>query len=141
MRAVKANRWSILAGYGLLATCTQLLWLSYARRPVRGRRRGLLLAAVGVSVLAFAAIAVGYNAGFVACVLFVEGFFLLAALPVVLDWSALHAGEQRAGEAVGFLLLAGNLGGIVLVLIVQVLIDSPVAALPGEARRPAHRCA
>jgi predicted MFS family arabinose efflux permease len=96
---------------------------------VRNRRRGLLLAAVGVSVLAFAAIAGWHNAGFVACVLFVEGFFLLAALPVVLDWSELHAGEQRAGAAVGFLLLAGNLGGIVLVLVVQVLIDSPYAAL------------
>src|SRR4051794_35385588 len=27
---VTANRWSILAGYGLLTGCTQLLWLSYA---------------------------------------------------------------------------------------------------------------
>ena len=25
-----ANRWVILAGYGLLAGCTQLLWLTYA---------------------------------------------------------------------------------------------------------------
>lgn len=95
----------------------------------RNRRRDVLLAAVAVSVLAFAAIAVWPAAGFVACVLAVEGFFLLAALPVVLDWSELHAGEHRAGAAVGFLLLAGNLGGIVLVLVVQVLIDSPDAAL------------
>jgi predicted MFS family arabinose efflux permease len=95
----------------------------------RDRRRTLLLAAVGVSVLAFAAIAVGHSAGFVGCVLVVEGFFLLAALPVVLDWSELHAGQERAGAAVGFLLLAGNLGGIVLVLVVQVLIDSPYASL------------
>lgn len=95
----------------------------------RNRRRDALLAAVGVSVLAFAAIAVWQNAGFVACVLGIEGFFLLAALPVVLDWSEVHAGERRAGAAVGFLLLAGNLGGIVLVLVVQVLIDQPSAAL------------
>ena len=27
---VGASRWAILAGYGLLAACTQLLWLSYA---------------------------------------------------------------------------------------------------------------
>lgn len=95
----------------------------------RDRRRDLLLIAVTVSVPAFAAIALWHNAAFVACVLAVEGFFLLAALPVVLDWSELHAGEQRAGAAVGFLLLAGNLGGIVLVLVVQVLIDSPYASL------------
>jgi hypothetical protein len=24
------TRWAILAGYGLLAACTQLLWLSFA---------------------------------------------------------------------------------------------------------------
>ena len=95
----------------------------------RYRRRALLLAAVGVSVPEFAAIAVWQNAGFVACVLGVEGFFLLAALPVVLDWSELHAGEERAGAAAGFLLLAGNLGGIVLVLVVQVLLGSPRASL------------
>lgn len=95
----------------------------------RNRRRDLLLAAVGVSVLAFAAITVWQHTGFVACVLGVEGFFLLAALPVVLDWSQLHAGEERAGAAAGFLLLAGNLGGIVLVLVVQVLLGSPRASL------------
>jgi predicted MFS family arabinose efflux permease len=95
----------------------------------RDRRRASLLAAVVVTLVAFAAIAIWPNAGFVACVLFVEGFFLLAALPVVLDWSELHAGEKRAGAAVGFLLLAGNLGGIVLVLVVQVLIDNPYASL------------
>ena len=96
---------------------------------VRDRRRALLLAAVGVTVLAFLAIAAVHNVAFVACVLFVEGFFLLAALPVVLDWSELHAGSERAGASVGFLLLAGNLGGVVLVLIVQGLIGNPYAAL------------
>lgn len=57
--------------------------------------------------------------------LFIEGFVLLAALPVVLDWSELHTGPERAGSAVGFLLLAGNLGGIVLLLIVQLVIGNP----------------
>jgi len=42
------------------------------------------------------------------------GFVLLAALPVVLDWSELHTGPEWAGAAVGFLLLAGNFGGVVL---------------------------
>jgi hypothetical protein len=27
---VRMNRWAILAGYGLLAACSQLLWLSFA---------------------------------------------------------------------------------------------------------------
>lgn len=95
----------------------------------RDRRRTLLIAVVCVTSAAFAAIAAGHNVGFIACVLFVEGFVLLAALPVVLDWSELHAGKERAASAVGFLLLAGNLGGIVLTLLVQVMIGSAYAAL------------
>jgi hypothetical protein len=71
-------------------------------------------------------------------VLFVAGFFLLAGLPVVLDWSELHAGPERAASAAGFLLLAGNLGGVVLALIVQAVIGNPylsfgVLALAGLA--------
>jgi hypothetical protein len=62
-------------------------------------------------------------------VLFVAGFFLLAGLPVVLDWSELHAGAERAGSAAGFLLLAGNLGGVVLALLVQAVIGNPYLSL------------
>ena len=107
----------------------------------RDRRRALLQITVGVTALAFLAIAALHSVAFVGVVLFVEGFVLLAALPVVLDWSELHTGPERAGAAVGFLLLAGNLGGVVLVLIVQGLIANPylslgalsVAALAGLA--------
>jgi len=107
----------------------------------RGRRRALLQTTVGVTAVAFLAIAALHNVAFVGVILFVEGFVLLAALPVVLDWSELHTGPERAGAAVGFLLLAGNLGGVVLVLIVQGLISNPylslgalsVAALAGLA--------
>jgi hypothetical protein len=59
----------------------------------------------------------------------VAGFFLLAGLPVVLDWSELHAGPERAGGAAGFLLLAGNLGGVILALIVQAVIGNPYLSL------------
>jgi hypothetical protein len=57
------------------------------------------------------------------------GFVLLAALPVVLDWSDVHAGPERQGAAVGFLMMAGNLGGLLLVLLVQAVIGSPYVAL------------
>ena len=95
----------------------------------RDRRRALLQITVGVTALAFLAIAALHSVAFVGVVLFVEGFVLLAALPVVLDWSELHTGPERAGAAVGFLLLAGNLGGVVLVLIVQGLIANPYLSL------------
>jgi len=95
----------------------------------RDRRRALLQVTVAVTIVSFAAIAVVHPVGFVAVVLALEGFVLLAALPVVLDWSELHTGPERAGAAVGFLLLAGNLGGVVLVLIVQGVIGNPYLSL------------
>jgi hypothetical protein len=94
----------------------------------RDRRRALLQVTVGVTIVAFAVIAVLHPVGFVAVALFVEGFVLLAALPVVLDWSELHTGPERAGAAVG-LLLAGNLGGVVLVLVIQAVIGNPYLSL------------
>lgn len=95
----------------------------------RDRRRALLQATVAVTIVAFALIAALHPVGFVAAALVVEGFVLLAALPVVLDWSELHAGPDRAGAVVGFLLLAGNLGGVVLVLVVQAVIGNPYLSL------------
>ena len=120
------------AGY-LIAIMTVAGILGAAVMPQavarRDRRRALLQVTVGVTIVAFALLTVVHPVGFVAVILFVEGFVLLAALPVVLDWSELHTGPERAGAAVGFLLLAGNLGGVVLVLIVQGVIGNPYLSL------------
>ena len=62
----------------------------------RDRRRALLQVTVGVTAVAFLAIAALHNVVFVGVVLFLEGFVLLAALPVVLDWSELHTGPAAA---------------------------------------------
>jgi predicted MFS family arabinose efflux permease len=95
----------------------------------RDQRRAMLEIAVVVTALAFAVMAGVHNPAADGVFLFVAGFFLLAGLPVVLDWSEFHAGPERAGAAAGFLLLAGNLGGVVLVLIVQGLIGNPYLSL------------
>ncbi len=99
----------------------------------RNQRRGMLEIAVLVTGVAFALIAGVHNPVFGGAVLFLAGFFLLAGLPVVLDWSELHAGPERAGGAAGFLLLAGNLGGVILVLIVQAVIGNPYLSLAALA--------
>ena len=93
------------------------------------RRRVALIAAVAVAATAFAAVAVVHQPVWIGAWMFAAGFFLLAALPVVLDWSEVHAGAERQGAAVGFLMLAGNLGGLVVVLVVQAAIGSPYLAL------------
>ena len=95
----------------------------------RDQRRGMLEIAVVVTGVAFAMIAAVHTPVFGGIALFAAGFFLLAGLPVVLDWSELHAGPERAGAAAGFLLLAGNLGGVVLVLIIQAVLGNPYLSL------------
>jgi predicted MFS family arabinose efflux permease len=95
----------------------------------RDARRGMLIAALAISAVAFGAIAAIHAVVWVGVWLFGMGFVLLAALPVVLDWSDVHAGPERQGTAVGFLLMAGNLGGLLLVLLVQAVIGSPYLAL------------
>ena len=95
----------------------------------RDQRQGMLQIALVVTMVAFAVLAVVHVPAVGGAVLFVAGFFLLAGLPVVLDWSELHAGPERAGSAAGFLLLAGNLGGVVLALIVQAVIGNPYLSL------------
>jgi MFS family permease len=116
----------------------------------RDRRRELLLVALGVSAVSFVAIAMNHNLVWLGAWLFIQGFFLLASLPVVLDWSDVHAGVERQGAAVGFLMMAGNLGGLVLVLVIQALLGNPylalgalalvaVAGVPVALRLPARR--
>jgi MFS family permease len=95
----------------------------------RDRRRELLVATTVATTISFVAIALVPEVWFAGIVLAVLGFVLLAGLPVALDWSELDAGPDRAGTATGFLLLAGNLGGVVLVLVVQLLIGNPYLAL------------
>jgi MFS family permease len=116
----------------------------------RDRRRELLLVALGVSVVTFIALTLNHNVIWLGVWLFADGFVLLASLPVVLDWSDVHAGPERQGAAVGFLMMAGNLGGLLLVLVVQVFIGNAylslgalalvaLAGLPVALRLPARR--
>ena len=95
----------------------------------RDLRRGALLTALVVSAVAFAAVSGFHNVVWLGAWFFVEGLLLLACLPVVLDWSEVHAGPERQGAAVGFLMMAGNLGGVVLALVVQAAVMNPYVAL------------
>ena len=79
----------------------------------RDRRRTMLVAALVLSAVAFSAMAAFHNVIWLGVWLFADGVLLLACLPVVLDWSEVHAGPERQGAAVGFLMMAGNLGDAV----------------------------
>ena len=95
----------------------------------RDLRRGALVTALVVSAAVFAAVSSFHNVIWLGAWFFVEGVLLLACLPIVLDWSEVHAGAERQGAAVGFLMMAGNLGGVVLALVVQAAVVNPYLAL------------
>jgi MFS family permease len=90
----------------------------------RHQRRPMLVLALAFSAVAFAATDLRHDVVWLTVWLFATGFLLMACLPVVLDWSAVHAGSAREGAAAGFLLMSGNLGGVVLVLIVQAVMGN-----------------
>src|SRR5450631_697703 len=116
-------------------TFAGILGAAFLPTPIasRDRRRELLLAALAVSAVSLIAISFSHNLVWLGAWLFAQGFVLLARLPVVLDWADVHAGVERQGAAVGFLMMAGNLGGLVLVLVVQALIGNAYLALGAMA--------
>jgi cyanate permease len=65
--------------------------------------------------------------GVTAALVIAIGWFLLSALPVLLELTERRAGTAGASAA-GAIWLAGNLGGIVLAVIVQLLTDHPTVA-------------
>jgi predicted MFS family arabinose efflux permease len=93
----------------------------------RHAERVFMLAVVSTAILGCAALAALRWVPAQALVLALLGAALLPALPVVLTSVERMAGPA-AGTAGAIIWLAGNLGGIVVALVVQALVDQPTAA-------------
>jgi predicted MFS family arabinose efflux permease len=110
----------VIAG---IAGCAVLPPLIARRRTERGFMRAVVLVACLGCVVLGAAPWIGVRA----LALVAMGIVLLPALPVILT-----AAEQLAGAAAGtagaIVWLAGNLGGLAVALLVQVLVHHPLAA-------------
>lgn len=95
---------------------------------VRRRAESSLLV-ISLTVTAAAcvllALAPGAVVGFVAIT--VIGLLLLPALPIVLELVERRTGEAE-GTAAGLIWMAGNLGGLVVAVVVGLLVDHPLAA-------------
>jgi predicted MFS family arabinose efflux permease len=98
-----------------------------ARIARDGSEPGYMAAAVAASSVGCAALGVMPWIGGRGAILVVLGALLLPALPIVLT-----AAEQIAGPAAGtagaIVWMAGNLGGLVVALIVQILLHHPATA-------------
>jgi predicted MFS family arabinose efflux permease len=93
----------------------------------RGAERAFMRAAVLTSALGCAALGAVSMLGTRAAVIALMGFVLLPALPIILTTAERLAGPA-AGTAGAIVWMAGNLGGLVVALIVQVLVHDPLAA-------------
>jgi predicted MFS family arabinose efflux permease len=97
------------------------------RVSARGSERGFLQVAAVVGAAAFVLLTVVHVDVTIGIVLAVLGFFLLGAQPVILEISERRAGHAAASAA-GAILLAGNLGGIVLAVSIQAINQHPSAS-------------
>jgi predicted MFS family arabinose efflux permease len=93
----------------------------------RGIERGFMRAAVVAGCLGCLALGVVPWLGGRAVVIVIMGVFLLPALPVILTATERLAGPA-AGTAGAIVWMAGNLGGLVVALLVQVLVHDPLVA-------------
>jgi predicted MFS family arabinose efflux permease len=93
----------------------------------RGIERGFMRTAVIVGCLGCVALGVVPWLGGQAVTIVVMGAILLPALPVILTATERLAGPA-AGTAGAIVWMAGNLGGLVVALLVQVLVHDPLAA-------------
>jgi predicted MFS family arabinose efflux permease len=112
---------TILAGVIGCAVLPPLVDRRHSERP-------FMLGVVAASLLGSIALAGIPWVGGRAVVLVVMGLFLLPALPVVLSGAERLAGPAAAGTAGAIVWMAGNLGGLVVAVIVQILVYHPTAA-------------
>ncbi len=93
----------------------------------RGAERSFMRSVVVISCLGCVALGVLPWLGGWAAAIVVLGFVLLPALPIILTVAEQLAGAA-AGTAGAIVWMAGNLGGLVVALIVQLLVHDPLPA-------------
>lgn len=108
---------------GILGALVIPGWASRAER----RREVLMLAAV-TTAAGFLLSGLLDSFAVVVVVLILVGVLLLPGLPIALEWAEVRVGPARSARTTSLLLLAGNAGGVVLVLGVQAFLSSPTAA-------------
>lgn len=94
----------------------------------RDAERSFMRAAALAAILGPALLALATPVAARAVVLAAMGFVLLPALPIILTAAERLSGPALAGTAGAIVWLAGNLGGLVVALVVQALVHHPTAA-------------
>jgi fucose permease len=95
----------------------------------RGAERTFMRAAAATAIVGPVLLGLATPVAARAVVLAAMGFVLLPALPIILTAAERLAGSAMAGTAGAIVWLAGNLGGLVVALVVQALVHHPTPAL------------
>jgi predicted MFS family arabinose efflux permease len=94
----------------------------------RGGERAFMRAAAITAILGPTLLGLATPTAARAIVLAAMGFVLLPALPIILTAAERLSGPTQAATAGAIVWLAGNLGGLVVALVVQALVHHPTAA-------------
>jgi predicted MFS family arabinose efflux permease len=94
----------------------------------RGAERAFMRAAAITAILGPTLLGLATPTAARAVVLAAMGFVLLPALPIILTAAERLSGPTQAGTAGAIVWLAGNLGGLVVALVVQALVHHPTPA-------------
>ena len=116
----------MLANYGLGGTAGNLIALmtlmgifgaAILPKPVSDRRKRRLAISVIIAFSFLSLLIIGFIDNFpaIALSLALEGFFLLAGLPILIEWGEQATPPQFQGRVTSLLMIFGNLGGIVLI--------------------------
>jgi predicted MFS family arabinose efflux permease len=94
----------------------------------RGAERAFMRAAALTAIVGPTLLGLATPTAARAVVLAAMGFVLLPALPIILTAAERLSGPTQAATAGAIVWLAGNLGGLVVALVVQALVHHPTAA-------------
>lgn len=95
-----------------------------------GRRKPFLLASVAAAFVTLWPLVTGHDYTAVLVASAFQGFFFLPAFALLLEVCGELAGEALAGSATGLLMLAGNGGGVIVIVVKAVLNDRAGSWMP-----------
>lgn len=81
----------------------------------RGKRKLVVSVIIVASLISLLAAGFSRNIFLIGGLLAIEGFFLLAGLPIIIEWAESATPPQHQGRVTNLLMLTGNAGGLVMI--------------------------
>lgn len=115
---------ALMLSAGIIGSAVLPAWIAR-----RGARRTLIITALFITAAGLTAISAWQWLPWMMFWLIASGFFLLAGLPVIMDWIEKHFDVDKQGTAVGFVMLTSHVGGVLTIYIVSIFLTPASLAL------------